>query len=488
MLSNRNIAAFLDDHAVRRVRHTAIIEGATGITYGQLAPQVRRTARHLRDAGVTAGEIVGVCLRDSAHHLVVLFALARLGAVILPLDWRWTPPEKARVTRFFQVRRAIVEPDDSISGSVCLPVDAEWDAAVASADDDIGCAAGGDRPLVLSLSSGTTGRPKGPMLSHAQLISRLVIQWVTLGVSQHDRYLSATPLYFGGGRSFSMGGLFSGATVILFPPPHEPAALVAAVAEHRATTLMLVPTLLRRLLQLEGPTPLLGGLQRLLSTGAVLHPEERRAVMARLCPDFINYYGSTEGGGITVLLPEHQGAAEASVGEPVFLTEVQVVDDAGSTLQPDAVGHIRYRGPGVADGFYNDPGASATAFRDGWFYPGDLGRFDADGRLHLAGRAKDVIIRAGVNIYASEIEQVLLAHPLVRDAAAVGWASPLNGEDVAAFVAADPRLEEEPLLAHCRENLAPYKIPKRIFFVTELPKSPLGKVLKAELARRLPVL
>lgn len=486
LLTERNLAAWLDDHAMRRPRHVAIVEGCTKITYAALAPRVRRTARHLRARGVAAGDLVGVCLRDSAEHLVVMFALARLGAAILPLDWRWTAVEKVQLTRFFGVSRAVVEAGDVIEGCSGLPVDATWTSDVAREGEDIGCAPGGSQPLVLSLSSGTTGRPKGPMLTHAQFISRLIIQWVTLGFSQHDRYLNATPLYFGGGRSFSMGSLFSGATVILFPPPYEAQALVKAVADFRATTLLLVPTLLRRLLALEGPAPLLGGLRRLLSTGAQLHPQERREVMRRLCPQFINYYGTTEGGGITVLLPEHAGEAERSVGEPVFATEVQVVDEHGRAVAPGEVGHVRYRGPSVAEGFYRDAEASKEAFREGWYYPGDLGRLDAEGHLYLVGRTKDVIIRAGVNIYAAEVEQVLLEHPAVRDAAAVAWPSKINGEEVAAYVVSAGNVDDEALRAHCRSRLAPYKVPMGFFFVAELPKSSAGKVLKAELAARLP--
>jgi acyl-CoA synthetase (AMP-forming)/AMP-acid ligase II len=489
VIINRNIAAFLDDHAVRRARHAAIVEGENVLRYADLNPLVKRTARYLGRSGVSSGDIVGVCLKDSADHLVTMFALARLGAVILPLDWRWREDEKQRLTSFFEVGHAITEPGDNIAGSDCLAVDTDWHRAVEAQVPDCPCADGGDRPLLLSLSSGTTGRPRGPMMNHSQFIGRLMIQWVTLGFSQHDRYLSATPLYFGGGRSFTMGSLFSGGTVIMFAPPYEPEDLVAAVAELKPTTLLLVPTLLRRLLQMpDTGTPLLGGLKRLLSTGAVLHPDERETVMRRLNPEFINYYGSTEGGGITVLLPEHQGEAAASVGEPVFATEVQVVDDDGKAVAVGEIGLVRYRGPSVADGFFNDPEASAEAFRDGWFYPGDIGRLDRDGRLYLVGRAKDVIIRAGVNIYPAEIEETLIAHPSVRDAAVVGWPSKVNGEEVAAFVVKQGEVEGEALRDYCRAKLAPYKVPKRIFPLAELPKSPLGKVLKLELVEQLPKL
>ncbi len=486
MYSNRNIASLLDEHAIRRSRHAAIVEGEWVLTYEKLATLVKRTGRQLQRCGIAEGDIVGVCLKDRADHLVAMFSLARLGAVILPLDWRWSEAEKQRVSNFYAVKHAIVEPGDNIAECQCLAVDGDWHAAVARQEPDCPCADGGERPFVLSLSSGTTGRPKGPMLSHRQFISRLMIQWVTLGFSQHDRYLSATPLYFGGGRSFTMGSLFSGGTVIMFPPPYKAEELVAAVAALKPTTMLLVPTLLRQLLQLpDTGAPLLGGLKRLLSTGSVLHPDERAAVMTRLHPEFINYYGSTEGGGITVLLPEHQGAAAASVGEPVFATEVQVVDENANAVAVCEAGLVRYRGPAVADSFYKDPEASTEAFRDGWFYPGDIGKLDHDGRLYLVGRAKDVIIRAGVNIYPGEIEQVLIAYPSVRDAAVVGWPSRMMGEEVAAYVVTDSETNMEELRAHCRTQLAPYKVPKQIFATAELPKSPLGKILKPVLVEQL---
>jgi acyl-CoA synthetase (AMP-forming)/AMP-acid ligase II len=489
--SDRNIAEFLEDHAVRRARHAALIEGDRVLTYAELNPLVQRTSGHLANLGIEPDDIVGVALKDSADHLITMFALARLGAVILPLDWRWTVGEKTRLTEFFGVSHSIIEPGDDLAddpaGVICMPIDETWHSAVAAEAADFPCASGGDRPIVLSLSSGTTGRPKGPMMSHAQFIARLMIQWVSLGFSQHDRYLSATPLYFGGGRGFTMGCLFSGSTVIMFPPPYSAQELVDAVTECKPTTLLVVPTILRQLLELPDPgKPLMGGLKRLLSTGAILHPDERDAAMARLNPEFINYYGSTEGGGISVLLPEHQGEAALSVGEPVFSTKVQVVDDNGQSLTPGEAGMIRYSGPSVAKSFHNDPEASAEAFRDGWFYPGDIGKIDEDGRIYLVGRSKDVIIRAGVNIYPAEIEQVLLTHPTVRDAAVVAWPSKMRGEDIAAFVVTNDSIVEEDLINHCRLTLAPYKAPKRIFVIDELPKSPLGKVMKADLVSLLP--
>lgn len=483
-----NIADTLTGHAERRPDHPAIIDGPLTITYRELDPLVRRTAAHLAALGVGQGDIVGISLGDNADHLVLLYAVARLGAAILPMDVRWTQAEKVNLAEFFKASVVICEAGGDLEGDVTsIPVDAGWRRAVAEADGSLDFPSDEDLSLVLSLSSGTTGRPKGPMITHRHMLARFENQRVTLTFREDDRYLSATPIYFGGGRHFTMGFLFRGGTVIFFPPPFEPENLVAIVESQRATMTLVVPTILRRLLQLpEQDEPLLASLRLLYSTGAVLHPDERRAVLARVSPNLINYYGSTEGGGISVLLPEHGGPVEKSVGTAVFTTEIQVVSEAHEPVPAGEIGRIRYRGPGVAEGFYNDPEASAESFRDGWFYPGDLGRLDDAGFLYLAGRAKDMIIRAGVNIYPEEVEQTLLSHPAVRDAAVLGWPSPDKGEEVAAFVVTSGAVSEAALKDHCRERIAPYKVPRGIFFVDDLPRNSIGKVVKPELAARLP--
>jgi acyl-CoA synthetase (AMP-forming)/AMP-acid ligase II len=231
--------------------------------------------------------------------------------------------------------------------------------------------------------------------------------------------------------------------------------------------------------------PLLPGVRLLISSGASLYPDERRRIMRELCPNFFNFYSSSEGGGISLLRPEHPDEASLSVGKVVFGAEVQIIDQDHRPVPPGTVGMIRYRGGAVANSYYRDPQESALAFRDGWYYPGDLGRFDAGGFLHLAGRAKDMIIRGGVNIYPAEIETTLVAHAAVAEAAVVGWPARERGEEVAAFVVRRAEVSEGELIAHCRASLAPYKVPKGVFFVDALPRSGLGKVLKPALVERL---
>ena len=438
--------------------------------YRELDALVRRTAAHLYSLGLQVGDAAGVALKDCIEHLVLLCAMARAGIVIVPIDWRWTPEEQARVAQHFGAKRVFSEP-------------------LSPAGDGNGAFPEGDIPLLMSLSSGTTGRPKGPRLSHSQFMARYRVFSINLGFHSQDRFLSATPLYYGGGRTFALAMLYMGGTVFMLPPPYEPEALCEAVERQGITSLFLVPTLIRRLMTLpDARLAPLRKLRLLVSSGSALHPDERREIRTRVCPRFIEYYSSTEGGGVSFLTPEDPEAFSASVGRPVFGVDVQCVDESHHPLPPGEVGRIRYRGPAVADGFWNDPDASREAFCDGWWYPGDLGTLDEQGYLYLKGRAKDMIIRGGVNIYPAEVEAVLQAHPAVADATVVGWPSREFNEEVAAFVILKKTLsvDSADLRSLCREKLAPYKVPKQVFVVDDFPRNALGKVIKSELSARLP--
>ena len=483
-----NIAGLLPHHARRKPDHPALTEGDRTITYRELDLAVRRTAAHILDLGIAPGDIVGMAMRDGADYAVVMMALARAGTVMLPLDVRWTVDEKQRVAAFFGAGAVLVSDGaEDIPGLRTLHVDAAWHAAVARAEADRDFLNVPDAPLLLSLSSGTTGTPKGPMLSHRQMLLRARTQWVTLTMNEHDRFLCATPMYFGGARGYTLCYLVIGGTVVMMPPPWDPEQVVAAVHDKRITSLFLVPTLLRRMLELAtGDGHLLAPLRLLVSSGANLFPEEREAIMRRVAPNFVNAYSSTEGGFVSMLTPAHVGEHATSVGQAAFLTEFEIVDDNHQPVPPGQIGHIRHRSPWVPSGYYNNPEESARYFRDGFYYTGDLGRTDAEGFLYLTGRAKDMIIRGGVNIYPVEIEEILLRHPAVHDAAVVGWPSEEYNEEVAGFVVLQGAAEPADLIEHCRASLARYKVPREIFVVDQLPKNSVGKVLKTDLVGRLP--
>ncbi len=486
-----NITETLPLNAKRRPDHPALVLGERALTYGELAPLVARTAAHLAGLGARRDDLVGVALKDSIEHVVAMLAIARLGAAILPIDWRWAQQEKQRLVDFFAPRLVLTEPDaQALPPFARAAVDAAWHAAVARQDAATAPRCSDpDAPLLLSLSSGTTGRPKGPMLTHRLLQNRFLQHWAVLSFHEQDRHLVSTPLYFGGGRVFALSHVFVGATTVLLPLPYQPEELIATVRRDRITTMFIVPTMLRRLMEMpDADAPLLAGPRYVISGGAALRPAERLEALRKVSPNLVNYYSSSEGGAVSLLLPEHGGEAANSVGRPVFMTEVEVVDDDDGPLAPGATGHVRYRGPGVPSALYRDAEQSAAMFRHGWFYPGDLGLIDAQGFLHLTGRAKDMIIRGGVNIYPQDIERVLAAAPGVHDVAVVGWPSRAFGEELAAFVVRRGDVAETALLARCKAELASYKVPRGIFFVDALPKNSSGKVLKASLVEKLPPL
>ncbi|MBI3375250.1 MAG: AMP-binding protein [Betaproteobacteria bacterium] len=484
-----NITDPLAHHALALVDRPAIVHGGRVVLYRDLDALVRHSASHLYSVGLAPGDVAGVAMRDGIEHVVMLCALARAGIVILPLDWRWTVAEQQSVAAHFGAKLLLAEPGAQHPHQPpCVAIDDAWHDNVRRAD--AGCEfPAGDLPLLMSLSSGTTGRPKGPRIRHSQFLARFRVMWVNLGFNSQDRFLSATPLYYGGGRTFALLMLHSGGTVFMFPPPCEPEQLCEAVARHRISALFLVPTLLRRLLALpdQSLAPL-RSLRLLVSSGSALHPDERRIIRTRICPGFIEYYSSTEGGGVSYLTAEDPDRFGESVGRPVFGVDVQCVDENHLPVSAGQVGRVRYRGPAVADGFWNDAEASREAFRDGWFYPGDLGTLDNHGYLYLKGRAKDMIIRGGINIYPAEVEAVLQGHASVADSAVVAWPSREFNEEVAAFVILGAAVTPAELRQLCRERLAPYKVPREVFIVDDFPRNALGKVIKTDLSAKLPPL
>ena len=477
-----NLVEALHQHARSRPDAPALIDGERRIDYRELDALVDCAAKALLARGCRPGDTVGLSMRDHWAHVVVMWACMRAGVVLLPLDCRWTPTERQAVVRHFGATRIVRDhgiPVDEVPSddwADLLGPDAAVGAPVRWPDTDL------DSPLLLSLSSGTTGRPKGPRITHRHFLSRFRTHWINLGLNAASRYVCATPLYFGGGRTFTLSVLFSGGTVIMRAPPFEPGDLAATVRSHEANALFLVPTQLRRLLRANADVrDAFQGLGLLISSGAPLQPNERLAILDALCPNFHEYYASTEGGGVSLCTPADFKRRPASVGRAIFAVEIGVVDEAGQALPPGQVGSLRYRGPGVADGFFGDPEQSAQHFRDGWFHPGDLAEIDAEGYVHLRGRSKDMIIRAGVNIYPNEIEDVLLGLPQVQECAVFGCADPDLGEAVACAWVSAQDIAVDLLESHCRALLSPYKVPTRWMRLAELPVNSGGKVVKARL-------
>ena len=465
-----NLAGLLRENAARLPTKVAVDAPEGRHTYAAAWQRTLALMGWLQRQGVQPGQRVAGALRDTTDHLLLHYAVAGLGAVWVPLDHRWSAPERAAAVQAFGAALLLEDDPPQELPAMSLPL-----------------ATGDDCPWLVSLSSGSTGRPKGALVTHAQMRERFVSQWATLGFSATDRFALVSPLCFGAGRSFGMAFLAAGATVVLRPPPHTPEQLVEAINAAGSTAVFLVPTLLRRLLALPAEGLLFPQLNRLLVSGEPFFPSEVAQFRARLTRRLIGYYASSEGGGISVLQPEEFLTHPDSVGRASFGVELELVDEQGRSVAPGETGLVRYRGPGCARDFLDENGHPVSGDAAGWFMPGDLATRDDDGYLRLVGRSKDLILRAGVNVYPAEVERVLCEHPGVLEASVVGAPSRTHGEDVMAFVvlAEAGAVTVEGLLAHCHTALAPYKVPSRILPLAALPKAGMGKTDKKALRAML---
>ncbi len=472
-----NLADVLRINAANHGDRAAIITGSDTLTYRDAWGIVCSLAAELEMRGIETGDRVGLSMADHPVHLLAHFAVAYLGAVIVPIDHRWSDAEKSRATNAFRVKLVATD-NNSIDG---VAATMKLDGSKKLVPEHAEPVAGDHMDLLISLSSGTTGRPKGALVTHENLYERFVSQWVAIGYDSRDCFALVTPLFFGAGRSFGMSLLTAGGSVFIAPPPHTPPELLDSLRRNEVTAAFVPPTLLRRLLPLHEAAPLLGNLDYLVVSGEPLHPDEARECFEKLCPNIYSYYASSEGGGISVLKASELREHADSVGIPTFRTDVEIVDNGGMVLPDGAVGRLRYRGPGVATRFLDEDGKEKDAGVDGWFYPGDLAERCPGGYLALRGRDKDVIIRGGVNVYPAEIERVLQGHDQVREAAVLGIDDADRGQIVVAFVTGEAVPDHEVLMDYCRSCLAPYKIPEEFRTVDELPRKSSGKVDKAAL-------
>ena len=470
-----NLASILCINAANHGERTAIRYRNETISYGDAVDRVRCIVLELKEAGLTAGQRVGLSIGDHPDHLLAHFAVAWAGAVIVPIDHRWTMAEKARAAAAFGVSFVVTD-GAAIDGVKTLELEGERDGGPGAPVDCV------DADLLVSLSSGTTGRPKGALVTHENLYERFVSQWVAIGYDARDCFAVVTPLFFGAGRSFGMSMLVAGGSVLLAPPPLKPPELLEKLSLPGVTATFLPPTLLRRLIALHNGSLLLPNLDYLVVSGEPLYADDAAACQEKLSPNIFSYYASSEGGGISVLRSDQLRDHARTVGIPTFRTEVDIVSADGGSLPEGETGRLCYRGPGVATRFIDEDGCEQPAAEGGWFYPGDLAERLPGGYIALRGRDKDVIIRGGVNVYPAEIEQVLLSHPGIGEAAVIGAADSERGQVVIAFLSGDNVPDSSRLDDFCRQLLAPYKVPEAFRVLDQLPRSGSGKLDRKALA------
>ncbi len=358
-----NLARALRQRAKAAGGKTAIHFQGSTISYAELWHAVKIVARYLQSKGVRIGDRVGLCMAEHPQHLAAHFAVARLGAVIVPMDPLWSDPEKTAVSSIFDCKFVL---DDSCritpvgSGSLL-----EWVPATTD--------------VLVSLSTGANGA----VLTHENLYQRFISQWQSIGYGEDDGFATLTPFYSGAARTFAMSLLCAGGTVHIAPPTLTPHEVVAALRHPAVTATCMTPTLLRGLIDLHasGSPPLLENLEYLLVSGEPLPAEDAHQAIATVCANIYRYYASSEGGGIAVLLPHEFRDYAGTVGKPTYRTDVEIVDEND---EPTAdAGRLRYRGPGVSTRFIDTQGMATRSNDDGWFYPGDRARWTDGGHLQL---------------------------------------------------------------------------------------------------------
>jgi fatty-acyl-CoA synthase len=476
-----DLSQWIERHARFAPGAAAIRFDGAAISYAELARRIRCAAAVLADAGVARGDAVAYLGLNSPAELVLLFACARLGAMLVPLNWRLAPPEHARVLadcppRLLFVEPAFTEHARAIEGAArATGIDAlDRDFAGSRAPEGEENSA-----LLLCYTSGSTGAPKGVVLTQRALFWNAVNSAHMHDLTSADRVLTTLPMFHVGGMNIqTLPALHAGACVTLHAR-FDPAATLEALERDRITLTVLVPAQLDALMQLPRWASADLSSLRMITTGSTIVSEGFvRKASGRGVP-VIQVYGSTE----TCPIAAYVRAADAlrkagSAGAPALHCEVKVVDEAGAELPAGGDGEILVRGPNVASRYWNAPGETAQTFVDGWYRSGDVGHFDAEGHLYVVSRKKDMIISGGENIYPAEVENVLLECPAIEEACVVGRPEARWGETVVAAVVLKPgrRMTEAEAMALFQGRIARYKHPREVRFLERLPRSALGKV------------
>ncbi|MGQ0700157.1 MAG: class I adenylate-forming enzyme family protein [Panacagrimonas sp.] len=490
----------------------ALIDGSGALTFAQLDANSNRVAHALRGLGVQALNRVAILSKNTPRYYEVLFGANRLDAAMLPLNWRLATPELAAIIEDASPIVLIVDREyEAIaykavagSGKSCRivafdSVDAaaqtEWKTLCAqSSDQNPGVDVNPLHTSILMYTSGTTGRPKGVQLSHqGQLFLRLCEHLEpSFRYAENDVMLTVMPLFHAMGLSLSTQALYSGITVAVYPMP-DTAELMRLIARDRPTVLPLVPTVIQMLLDHpDAANADYSSVRAIIYAGAGIGKHLLKRAMQAIACDFIQFYGATETAcGVTFLRPaDHRledEAVLASCGSPLPLIEIKVMDAEGREVPDGTVGEFWIRSPSLSTGYYRQPELTAAAFKDGWYRSGDGGFRDARGLLTIVDRVKDMIISGGENVYSTEVEQALYKLKGVQMCAAVGLPDSKWGERVVAAIIADPTagLTSERVIAHCRELIAGYKVPKQVVFRSALPMTASGKVQKCALREEL---
>ena len=488
---------------------TAVWFGGDTTTYEELDERVNRTANAIAALGVGKGDRVAILSRNCPEYLDVYFADGKIGAVTTPLNFRLAPAELEYIINDSEavVLIAAAEYIDAVESIrsnlrnvrefLCIGAAPDgWKdfraltAAAPAAAPDVDVHE--DDLLYQMYTSGTTGRPKGAMISHRNVCTNITQLMLANRTSEGDRGLIVAPMYHAAAGICSLCFVAGGATIVMMED-FVPDEVLRVLAEQKVTHALLVPAMILFLLGMPEVEKTDFSALRCIMYGASPIPAEvlKKAIEVFGC-DFVQAFGQTESVAVLSVLSaaDHKAAVEqgkakllTSCGREAFGTEVRIVDEEGKEVADGELGEIVARGGQVMRGYWKLEEATASTLKDGWLHTGDIGMRDGDGYLYVMDRMKDMIVSGGENVYPREIEEVLFSHPDIADAAVIGVPSDKWGESVKAVVVPKPGagLDERAVISFCGERLAGYKRPNSVDFIDALPKNPSGKVLKREL-------
>ncbi|WP_031168987.1 class I adenylate-forming enzyme family protein [Streptosporangium roseum] len=488
MRAQLSIANGVREFAAATPSAIAVVDGNLHLSYSALHERSSRLANVLLKAGLTPGDSVAVLLGNQLEYPEVACGIAKAGLVMVPLNPRLTQAEIAFILGHSGARTLIVDealaeltPEDL---NLVLRVNDSYEKA-------LGCAPARDpeirvdenSPFCVAYTSGTTGEPKGVLISHRSRVLTFYCSALDWKLGAGRRSIAVAPMYHGAGFAFAYGAIHTGGTVAMLRS-WDPERLLSMVAEYRAQSVFLVPTHAQTLRAL-GDQALgrhdLSSLDTLFFNAAALPVPLKKWVFDALTgADVHELYGSTEAGIVTNLRPADARRKAGSVGHPWFMTEVKLLDDDGSPVPAGTPGELFSRSPFLMNGYlHNDAATRACMTDDGFLTSGDIAVADEEGFLSIVDRKKDMIITGGLNVYPREIESVIDGCPGVRESAVVGEPDETWGERIVAYVAGSAAPAD--IEAHLRPHLAGYKLPKVIHIIPRLPRNTAGKVLKREL-------
>ena len=496
-MRNEGLGSWPARRARKTPHRTALVHGDTEHTYAQLCERTTRLAHALRARGIRRGDRIAYLGPNHPSYLETLFAAGTLGAVFVPLNTRLAGPEIAYQLADSGAKALVYAPTHAglvagLPGStdvrMYVEVGAEYEEQLASAPTErIDEPVTADDTCIIMYTSGTTGRPKGAMLTHGNLTWNAINVLVDTDLIADERALVSAPLFHTAGLNMlTLPVLLKGGTCVLVEA-FDPAATFDLIERHRITFMFGVPAMFDQVARQPRWAEADLSSLRILTCGGSPVPTPLIAAYQERGLTFLQGYGMTEAAPGTLFLDaEHAVSKAGSAGVPHFFSDVRVVRPDLSPVAVDETGEVVVRGPHVMPGYWGLPEETAASFADGWFRSGDAARIDEDGYVHIVDRIKDMIISGGENIYPAEIEDLLLAHPDIVECAVIGVPDDKWGEVPRAVVV--PRegasLDADEVLASLAGRLAKYKIPKSVVLADELPRTASGKLLKSRVRKR----